>query len=140
VRAPRRRLPRDGSYPGGPALTAAELDELIASAGRRLESLALYPKPLRRDVSIVVWPWLFRLPTMSRYVAYAFIRRIALKETPEALVARNGRDRFERLLVHELCHIWQYQHHPIRTTVALLRYPYRENPYEQEARRAAGAA
>ncbi len=52
-------------------------------------------------------------------------------------MARNGQDRLEGLLVHELCHVWQFQHHPIHMTYALLRYRYQENPYEQEARRAA---
>jgi hypothetical protein len=121
-------------------MTAVDLDEVVEVARERLEPLALYPKPLRRDVRVVVWPWLFRVPGFRRYVAYAFIRTIALKERPERYVARNGRDRLERLLVHELCHVWQYQHHPFRTTVALLRYRYRNNPYEIEARQAAGAA
>ena len=117
-------------------MIAVDLDEAVGAARRRLEPLALYPKPLRRDVRVVVSPWLFRVPGFRRYVAYAFIRRIALKEAPEEYVARNGRDRLERLLVHELCHIWQFQHDPLRMTVALLRYRYRDNPYEQEARQA----
>ena len=118
-------------------MTAVDLDAAIVDARLRLESLALYPKPLKPDVRVVVWPWLFRIPGFRRYIAYAFIKRIAFKETPEQLVARNGQDRLERLLVHELCHVWQFQHHPIHMTYALLRYRYPENPYEQEARRAA---
>jgi hypothetical protein len=121
-------------------MTAVDLEAVLAAARRRLEPLALYPEPLRSDVRAVVWPWLFRVPGFRRYAAYAFIRRIAVKETPEVYVARNGRDRLERLLVHELCHIWQFQHHPVHTTLALLRYRYKNNPYELEARRAAAAA
>jgi len=121
-------------------MTAEGLDVILENARRRLEAQALYPRPLRRRVRLVVWPWLFRLPGMRRYVAYAFIRRIALRETPAALQARSGRDRLERLLVHELCHVWQFQHHPVLTTLALARYRYRDNPYEHEARRAAADA
>jgi hypothetical protein len=120
-------------------VTALDLDAAIADARRRLESLDLYPKPLRPDVQVVVWPWLFGVPGFRRYIAYAFVKRIAFKEAPESLVARSSRDAFERLLVHELCHVWQFQHHPIHMTYALLRYRYRDNPYEQEARRAAAA-
>lgn len=121
-------------------MSADELAEILVSARRRLEALGLYPGPLRPDVRVAVWPWLFRLPWMRRYGAYAFFRTIALGERPEALLARDGRERLERLLVHELCHLWQFQHHPVRTSLALLRYRYRDNPYEQEARRAAAAA
>jgi len=121
-------------------MTTVDLDELVGAARRRLEPLALYPKPLRRKVRVAVWPWFFRIPGFRRYVAYAFIRTIALKEAPASYLARNGRDRLERLLVHELCHIWQFQHHPVRMTFALVRYRYRNNPYEIEARRAAAAA
>jgi hypothetical protein len=121
-------------------VTTVDLAQLVEVARDRLAPLALYPKPLRSNARVVVWPWFFRVPGFRRYVAYAFIRTIALKETPERYMARNGRDRLERLLVHELCHIWQFQHHPVRMTFALLRYRYRNNPYEAEARRAAAAA
>ena len=89
-------------------MTAVDLDAAIADARGRLQSLALYPKPLRPDVRVAVWPWLFRIPGFRRYIAYAFVKRVAFKETPEQLVARNGQDRLERLLVHELCHVWQF--------------------------------
>jgi hypothetical protein len=116
-----------------------DVAEVLAAARRRLEALALYPRPLRRDVRVVVWPWFFRFLWFRRYVAYALIRTIVLKEMPAEYVARRGARRFEDLLVHELCHIWQTQHHPIRSALALLRYSYRDNPFEQEARRAAAA-
>jgi hypothetical protein len=38
--------------------------------------------------------------------------------------------------VHELCHVWQMQHRPLESMFAWLRYPYRENPFEREARQA----
>ena len=121
-------------------MTQAELAAVLEAARSRLEPLALYRRPIRRDVRVVTWPWLFELPPMRRYVAYAFIRTIALRSTPDAIVARSGRDALERLLVHEMCHIWQFQHHPVKMTLALLRYRYRDNPFEREARRAANAA
>ena len=121
-------------------MRAVDLAAALASARRRLEAQRLYPRPLRADVRVVTWPWLFRLPLMRRYVAYAFVRTIALRQDPDAYVAERGLDRLERLLVHELCHVWQFQHHPVRMTVALLRYRYRDTPFEQEARRAAAAA
>jgi hypothetical protein len=114
-----------------------DLDALLASARRRLEALELYPKPLTRRVRVVVWPWFFRFLWFKRYVAYALITTIVLKETPAEYAARRGVKRLEDLLVHELCHVWQTQHHPFRMAVALVRYRYRDNPYEQEARRAA---
>ena len=113
------------------------LDAVLAAARHRLEALALYPRPLRPDVRVVVWPWFFCVLWFRRYVAYALIRTIVLKETPARYAARRGVERLEDLLVHELCHVWQTQHHPFRTALALLRYRYGDNPYEQEARRAA---
>ena len=38
--------------------------------------------------------------------------------------------------MHELCHVWQMQHRPLESMLAWLRYRYRENPFEREARRA----
>ena len=40
------------------------------------------------------------------------------------------------LLTHELCHIWQAQHHPWDTTWKYVTTRYLENPYELEARAA----
>jgi hypothetical protein len=40
------------------------------------------------------------------------------------------------LITHELCHVWQAQHHPWRVRWAWLTRSYAGNPYEQEARRA----
>jgi hypothetical protein len=115
----------------------ATVAELLVRARSRLERQDLYPRPLRDDVRLVVWPWFFRIPWYRRYVAYTLIRRIALSAQPEELTARHGEQWLESLLVHELCHVWQVQHHPIATGLAHLRYSYRENPFEIEARAAA---
>jgi hypothetical protein len=84
-----------------------------------------------------VWPWFFRIPWYRRYVAYTLVRRIVLSAAPDELIARRGERWFVSLLVHELCHVWQVQHHPIATAFAHVRYRYRENPFELEARAAA---
>jgi hypothetical protein len=115
------------------------LAEILARARRRLEAQALYPRPLRKRVPVVVWPWFFRLPPYRRYVAYELAGMIVLSATPEELVARRGERWLEDLLVHELCHIWQLQHRPVEMTLALLRHRYETNPFEVEARNAARA-
>jgi hypothetical protein len=119
---------------------AMPLAEVLSRARERLERQALYPKPLRRRVPVVVWPWFFKLPPYRRYVAYELAGVIVLSDTPEALIRRRGEQWLEDLLVHELCHVWQLQHHPLRMTLALLRHRYRDNPFEQEARAAAHAS
>jgi hypothetical protein len=45
----------------------------------------------------------------------------------------------DRLICHELCHVWQMQHLPLRMPLSYLRFGYARNPYEEEARRAAGS-
>ncbi|MFL5851316.1 MAG: hypothetical protein ACJ77G_02365, partial [Solirubrobacteraceae bacterium] len=42
----------------------------------------------------------------------------------------------EDLLCHELCHVWQMQHHPVRMPLSFVRHGYEGNAYELEARRA----
>jgi hypothetical protein len=44
------------------------------------------------------------------------------------------------LICHELCHVWQMQRHPVRMPLSYLLVGYARNPYEEEARRAAGAS
>ncbi len=77
-------------------------------------------------VRLVVVPWVFLLPGLRRYGGYAVWRTILLRSEEAS----------DDLVVHELCHIWQMQHRPLGSMVAWLRYPYRENPFEREARRA----
>ena len=77
-------------------------------------------------VRVVVVPWVFRLPGLRRYEGYALWRTILLRREEAS----------DDLLVHELCHVWQMQHRPLESMLAWLRSPYRENPFEREARRA----
>jgi hypothetical protein len=43
----------------------------------------------------------------------------------------------DHLICHELCHVWQMQHRPFSMPLSYLRTGYAQNPYEEEARRAA---
>jgi len=78
-------------------------------------------------VRLVVWPSLFRLPWFRRFDGYAAWALVVLRQPPEA----SGED----LVTHELCHVWQMQHHPIRMPLSYLR-GYARNRYEAEARHA----
>lgn len=109
--------------------------DALGRAKRRLDRLDLYPRPVDASrVSIHIVPWLFRVPGFRRFGGYATFRRILLK--------RPMLD--EDLIVHELCHVWQAQHRPIRmwlsyarpSTFSGDRRSYRANRYEHEARAA----
>jgi len=39
--------------------------------------------------------------------------------------------------VHELCHVWQMQHHPVAMPLSYLTRGYEQNPNEVQARLAA---
>jgi hypothetical protein len=78
-------------------------------------------------VRVLVWPWLFLLPWFRRFDGYSALNTIALREPVEQ--AGNG------LVTHELCHVWQMQHKPLRMPLSYLR-GYARNPYELEAQRA----
>ncbi len=77
-------------------------------------------------VRIVVTPCLFRLPWFRRFDGYAVHAGILLRhaESPDDLV------------VHELCHVWQMQHRPLRMPLSYLVSGYWDNPYERQARTA----
>jgi hypothetical protein len=108
-----RRLPRER--------------ERLARAKARLDRLGLYPEPVDVDrVRVLVSPALFRVPGFRRYRGYAFWRTIIVRDD----------DASDDLLTHELCHVWQAQQRPLAQLVAWVRYPYRENPFEREARAA----
>ena len=81
---------------------------------------------------VVVAPWFFRLPKLRRYQGYALWRTILLRRPV-------GAGSSDDLVTHELCHIWQMQHRPLRVMATYLTTRYRENPYEREARRAVAA-
>jgi hypothetical protein len=105
----------------------------LERAKERLDALALYPQPVSlRGVHVWVVPWLFRLPWFRRFDGYAAHWTILLR-SPE-LVADEG------LLTHELCHVWQMQHHPVRMPLSYLLHGYGQNRFEREARAAAAAA
>ena len=101
--------------------------EALRRAKARLDTLSLYPHPVRTDgVRIRVAPWFFRLPQLRRYHGYALVRTILLRRA----------DASDDLITHELCHVWQMQHQPVRVVLTYLTTRYRRNPYEAEARRA----
>jgi hypothetical protein len=116
-----------GPLPGH-RLTPAHHHSALARAKERLDRLDLYPRPVRIDrVRLLVWPWLFRLPWFRRFDGYAAWNTVLLRQPAAAA----GDD----LVTHELCHVWQMQHRPVRMPLSYLR-GYARNPYEEEARHA----
>jgi hypothetical protein len=106
--------------------------QALAAAKVRLDRLDLYRRPVSlRGVRIVVVPWLFRLPWFRRFDGYAAHWTILLR----SLAHLSDGD----LVAHELCHVWQMQHRPLRMPLSYLVTGYDENPYELEAQRAVGA-
>jgi hypothetical protein len=100
----------------------------LVSAKERLDRLDLYARPVRlAGVRLVVFPPLFRLPLLRRFDGYATHKVIFVRDT--ALLGHDD------LVTHELCHVWQMQHHPLRMPLSYLR-GYARNTYELEARRA----
>ena len=99
----------------------------LEQAKARLDRLDLYARPVRIDgVRVVVSRAFFRLPGMRRYRGYALWRTIVVREAAAS----------DDLLTHELCHVWQAQHRPLAQLGAWARHPYRQNPFEREARAA----
>jgi hypothetical protein len=104
--------------------------DVLVRAKARLDRLALYPRPVKIErVGIVSAGWLFALPWFRRFDGYTIWNLILLRSP------RLADD--EDLVCHELCHVWQMQHHPFRMPLSYLRLGYAHNPYEEEARRAA---
>jgi len=104
---------------------------VLARAKARLDTLTLYPRPVRVErVRIVVSPLLFRLPWFRRFDGYAAWATILLRDPPA------GHD---DLVCHELCHVWQMQHRPLAMPLSYLRTGYAANPYEAEANAAVAA-
>ena len=101
----------------------------LARAKERLDRLDLYPRPVStRAVRIWIVPWLFRLPWFRRFDGYAAHWTILLRS--------GGLLENDDLVTHELCHVWQMQHHPLRMPLSYLFRGYETNPFEREARRA----
>jgi hypothetical protein len=84
-----------------------------------------------RRVRVLVLPWLFRLPWFRRFHGYTM--------WPLILLRRPLGETSDDLVCHELCHVWQMQHHPVRMPLSYLRTGYHANPYEREARAAVAA-
>jgi hypothetical protein len=106
--------------------------DALARAKARLDRTDLYPRLVSvRGVRIWVVPGLFRLPWFRRFDGYAAHWTILLRS--EAFLAD------EDLVAHELCHVWQMQHHPLRMPLSYLLHGYEDNPYETAARAAAAA-
>jgi hypothetical protein len=104
---------------------------LLATAKSRLDQLTFYPTSVRlRGVRVLHTPWLFRVPGFRRFRGYEI--------GPLILVAMPLEQAPAALITHELCHVWQHQHRPVRMWLSYLRGSYRDNPYEIEARSAAG--
>ena len=104
-----------------------ELRARLERAKERLDRLDLYPEPVDLSrVRVRVTPWFFRIPGFRRFTGYALWRTILLRHD----------DASDDLLTHELCHIWQVQHHSWDTTFKYVTTRYLENPYEIEARKA----
>jgi hypothetical protein len=78
-------------------------------------------------VRVLAWPWLFRLPWFRHFDGYSAWGTVVLRQT----VDEAGDD----LVTHELCHVWQMQHRPIRMPLSYLK-GYAKNGYEAEACRA----
>ena len=99
----------------------------LERAKARLDTLDLYPEPVRLDgVRVVVLPFFFRLPRLRRYRGYALWTTILLRDAAAS----------DDLVTHELCHVWQGQHRRWHMLWTYATTRYRENPYELEARRA----
>ena len=101
----------------------------LRRAKATLDQLELYERPVAlRRVRLVSAPWLFRLPWFRRFDGYTMWDLILLRR-PLAEVSLE-------LVTHELCHVWQMQHHPLRMPLSYVLRGYDRNPYELEARRA----
>ena len=111
----------------------SEARAVLGRAKARLDPLGLYERPVSIDrVRVVSAPRLFRLPWFRRFDGYAMWNLILLR-SPRLMLD-------EDLICHELCHVWQMQHRPLRMPFSYLRLGYARNPYEEEARRAASRA
>ena len=125
--------PLDDSASGNASEQSPAAHATLARAKARLDALALYERPVRIDrVRVVCAGWLFRFPWFRRFDGYT-MWNVILVRSPELASA-------ESLICHELCHVWQMQHRPLRMPLSYLRFGYDRNPYEQEAREAASFA
>ena len=113
-RAAARRRPR-ASRAREPSASAAQPRGDRGAQARQgaARPARLLPEPVRIDhVRILHVPWLFRLPWFRRFHGYEMGPLILLKRP----LARDSDD----LIVHELCHVWQDQHHRLRMWTSYL--------------------
>ena len=104
----------------------------LRRAKARLDRLDLYPRPVSlRRVRIWHTRRLFRLPWFRRFSGYTMWPLIFLREPL--------RETSDDLVCHELCHVWQMQHHPVRMPLSYLYRGDAATPYELEARAAVDA-
>jgi hypothetical protein len=100
----------------------------LVAAKARLDRLDWWSAPVRIEgVRLVTAPWFFRLPRLRRFDGFASHRVILLRSD----------DVSDDLVTHELCHVWQMQHRPIRMPLSYLGTAYSSNQYERQARAAA---
>jgi len=105
-------------------------DRRLVRAKERLDRLDWWPRPVRIGaVRIVISPWLFRLRPWRRYDGFATHFVIFLRRP----------DVGDDLITHELCHVWQMQHRPLRMPLSYIGTGYAANQYERQARAAAAA-
>ena len=99
----------------------------VVRAKARLDRLDWYPRPVgighvrdpaRRGSS--------GCPGYGSFDGYALHRTILVRDSNPP----------DDLVVHELCHVWQMQHHPVAMPLSYLRAGYGNNPYERQARAA----
>ena len=99
-------------------------------AKERLDTLGWWPRPVSIEhVLILCAPLFFRLPWLRRFDGYA---------THWVILLRSA-DASDDLVTHELCHVWQLQHRPLRMPLSYLRTGYEANGYERQARAAVEA-
>jgi hypothetical protein len=111
-------------------VTRSQKRTALLRAKARLDLLSLYDRPVRVDrVLVLSTPWLFALPWFRRFDGYTMWNLILLR-SPGLLDN-------DELVCHELCHVWQMQHHPVRMPLSYVRFGYANNPYEEQARGAA---
>ena len=109
-----------------------EARSALARAKARLDPLRLYEHPVDIDrVRVLSYGWLFRLPWFRRFDGYTMWNLILLR-SPKL-------ETDDQLICHELCHVWQMQHRPVRMPLSYVRFGYAHNPYEVQARRAAAS-
>lgn len=109
---------------------SADAAARLRVAKERLDRLGWYPRPVDlRGVRLMSAPAAFRLPRLRRFDGFATWRLILVR-SPLNEVS-------DELITHELCHIWQMQHAPVRMPLSYLVRPYAQNPYERQARAAA---